>query len=273
MNRFRTHLLTYIQTQLIITLFSLPLLVHWGLGISWMSIVSNFIFAPVLTSFIIVSSLLFFTECIGIPNYPLVWSLDCLVWLWDSCLELGSKHWLIHCAHPGTLCLLIIPITTYLLLQSRYCTSVPKKIGALTMLLFISFVLFKFTSHLSDNTSQLRQCHPLQNKFSVTRNDDASLTFIDKGYFNAKSSPDKAIIFELKPFLTKKFGQCIINELTLTKPSLRSFWGTHELCKHIVIKKIRIPIIEQKLSKKAWNAFFTLKQACIKEKITLERFP
>ena len=271
MNRFRTYFLTYTQTQLIITLFSLPLLIHWGLGISWMTIVSNLIFSPVLTGFIIVSSLLFFTELLGIPNYPFVWCLDQLVWFWDSCLHLGSKNWLIHCAHPGTICLLIIPVATYQILRTHYFNSIAKQITALTTLLFVTFALLQVKTSFSDNET-LDQAHPLQTKFSITRNDDSTINFIDKGYFNTKSSPDKAITFELKPFITKKFGQCIFSELTITRPSMRSFWGARELCKHFVIKKIRIPFFEHELSKKGWHEFFALKQACVHEKIPLERF-
>lgn len=270
MKRITNYLLTYTQTQLIITLFSLPLLIHWGLGISWMSMISNFVFTPVLTGFIIISSLVFFTELLGIPNYPFVWCLDRLVFLWDSCLHMGSKNWLIHFAHPGSCALIIVPIATYILLRSRYFKTISTQIGALVVLLLITCAGLNFkTSLFEERELHQTELHP---KFSIARKGDSSITFIDKGYFNTKSSPDKAVTFELKPFLVKKLGQHIITELTLTRPSMRSFWGACELCKHFTIKKIRIPYFEHDLSKKAWHKFFTLKQTCIDHETVLERF-
>jgi hypothetical protein len=233
--------------------------------------ISNLVFTPILTGFIIISSLVFFTELLGIPNYPFIWCLDRLVWLWDACLHMGSKNWLIHFAHPGSCALIVVPIATYLLLITRYFKTISTQIGALTVLVLITFAGLNFKTSLFHETD-INQNPELYPKFTIVRKSDSSITFIDKGYFNTKPSPDKAVTFELKPFLIKKFGQRIIQELTLTRPSMRSFWGACELCKHFTITKIRIPYFEHELSKNAWHKFFVLKQTCSDHETVLERF-
>jgi hypothetical protein len=54
------YLVTFTQTQLVITLISLPILVAWGLGYSVMSLVGNLLFSPVLTLFLILS---WYSQC------------------------------------------------------------------------------------------------------------------------------------------------------------------------------------------------------------------
>jgi len=61
-------LINFLHSQLIVTLVALPILVAWGLPSSVMTFIGNLVFAPVLTIIIILASLLFFTQLVGISN-------------------------------------------------------------------------------------------------------------------------------------------------------------------------------------------------------------
>ena len=75
LNRFYNHIIQFLQVQLFLSLASLPILVAWGIPFSLATVAGNFLFSPFLTLFLLLSSLIFFTELIFIPNAWLIFFL------------------------------------------------------------------------------------------------------------------------------------------------------------------------------------------------------
>ena len=113
--KFKRYILNFTQTQLIVTLASIPILVGWGLQISLMSFIGNLIFTPILTIFLILSSIIFFTELLGLPNSFVIKILEITTNFWENALNLGKKEWLIGFCHPTTLILFLLPILIFYL--------------------------------------------------------------------------------------------------------------------------------------------------------------
>lgn len=223
----KNHLLSFTQTQLAITLVSLPILVSWGLGISIMTLIGNLIFPPLLTLFLIISTLVLFTQLFGAPNGILLKLLDDLTWCWDQILQHGSASWVYSCAKPHTIVLIIIPVITYIALQHRTINTYFRRCSAMSLLLAASYGIFFMQRHQSLNVSAPLHFH---DKLTVQQVDkSSSIMIIDNGYFTRKKSPEKSIDYELKPWLAKQFGDVTITQLSISKLSV----GALRAIKHL----------------------------------------
>ena len=67
-----------IMVHLAVTLVSLPILIMWGLPFSLAASIGNIAFTPLLACFLAISSLIFFTELLFIPNAMLISLLSTL---------------------------------------------------------------------------------------------------------------------------------------------------------------------------------------------------
>ncbi|MFH0898377.1 MAG: hypothetical protein V1855_02265 [bacterium] len=262
--KIKKFLLGFLQTQLLVTIVALPIIVNWGLSLSIMTFVGNLIFAPVLMMVLVVSSLLFFTELLCIPNGVFAKTYNVLIMAWDYVLRLGSKHWLIEYAHPGTLILVSIPISTLLILRHKKINSVLRRTIVMIIMLTCSIVVL---SAVKRNTKQ--SCY--QEKFFMKKNKTGMWIFVDTGFFNSKTSPDKVVEFELRSYVAKNFGSCVFEKLELRRPGFRSFVGALAFCKIFDVKKVVFPYFNKELSKRAWRTFFDLKRYLHDNKIELIR--
>jgi len=263
----KRYLLLFFQTQLIITAFTIPALTHWGLSISIMSLIGNLIFAPFLMAFIVLSSLLFFTELCNIPNTFLTFPLEWTVSLWNWCLTFGSKQWLITFVHPGNTILLLMLASAICLLAQKRINTPLKKIIAFSLLLAINYTGLKAYQH---HVLSIDQTINIKNKMTIII-EDGSISIIDDGLVTSKQSPDKFVEFELKPYLAKQFGTRNIDSLTLKRPGYRSFLSANTLLQTYNIRKIAFPYFDKTLSKMAWREYFRLKRNITEESITLVR--
>ena len=109
-NKFKNYLIRFSLTQLFLTAGAMPILIGWGLGTSVMSLVGNLIFTPVLIVFILLSSLLLFTELLGIPNAYVALTINHITAWWEYALSFGSSSWMIECARPPTVVLIAFVI-------------------------------------------------------------------------------------------------------------------------------------------------------------------
>jgi hypothetical protein len=263
----KIYLIQFIQAQLFITTIILPILVFWGLPISVMSFVGNLIFTPFLAIIITISTMIFFTQLSSIPNGFLVYILNQTIDLWDKILNYSSNRWMIELANPGLKINVIIPIVAILALQNKRINTPAKRIIALSIIVLISFCsmfFYKFT---------IKPSHTLkyENKFLAQKNTNKEISFTDNGFFNKKKSIQKALDFELKPYLIKEFGTSNIKELKLCKPGLRTFEGASEFCNIFCVKQVTLPFFKNKINKQAWRSFFKLRKHLHNKKIPLVR--
>ena len=261
-------LLNYIYAQLLVTIVALPILIHWGLQISMVSFIANLIFAPVFSLAFIISSIMFFTELLGIPNGYIALCYDYLIQAWDFILRCGSKKLLVGWVHPGRLVLLAIPVITFMLLRHKKINSRNRRIVAMSFIIVCStVVLWRIQVY---KINQYQPVHD-EEKFSALLDEQKKLSFVDDGFFNSKGSPDKAVEFELKPYLIKKYGCGTIKELVLLRPGQRSFIGALAFCQIFNVKKVTFPYFDAELSRRGWRSFFDLTRFVQDNGIALSR--
>lgn len=253
----QNYLTNFTKSQLIVTFISIPILVGWGLQISMMTFIGNLIFAPVLTIFLILSSLVFFTELIGIPNLFIIKILEFVTIFWDIILSLGKKEWLCGFCKPTTFFLFLIPAVAFLMLF--FIKAKSSKTKFLSLLWLCSLAIFCLSLVPTLLHKQPTSSTFYDGKLTITFNANKKVTMIDNGFFNTKSSPEKTINYELKQYLVKNIGKAELENVILLKPGYRTFKAAQELCSRLDVKTVTLPYFEKKLSKPAECEFLKLK--------------
>lgn len=264
------YLTRFTLTQLSLTLISIPILASWGLGCSIMTFVGNLVFTPILIVFLMLSSLLLFSQLLGIPNAWLAWMLDQLTAWWHSLLCHGSTSWMLSWAKPPNWLLAAIPIATVLLLRWRIINTILRRIAALSALgIIICVGMFWYTRIVSDHNLAQQFAPKL---YVIKLVGQPSVIMIDEGYFTRKKSFDKLIAYELRPWLTKQFGMVRIKELRLGRPSNGSLCAAVQICTAWEVSEVWLPYFKTKLTKTGWKAFFDLQRLANERGIRLKRY-
>ncbi len=251
------NLVPALQAQLVATLVSLPFLVYWGLPLSVMSIVGNLAFTPLLIVFLLLSSLVFFTEVFGIPNGALVSCLDGTGHIWHALLHWGRSEWLFGFARPHPLILGGVAIAS---LTALWWVNSRRK-GNLTLGLAVVLVGTLAALHgFGMLTRPMPRVPKNIDKVDVVRNEDGTIDVIDKGFFSRRRAVDSALDFELKPYLLTKYGTTRIGKIVLNKPNGASFYGATRLVVGCPVDSVVVPYFEDEISKYAWFRFFELKR-------------
>lgn len=260
------NLARFLQVQLFVSLASFPILVAWGLPLSLMTAAGNLLFSPFLTAFLLCASLVFFTECLSLPNAWLCFILNKItdVWLWS--LGWGQKSWLIGFYKPSYLFLGTIIIVAFLIIQHKRLGKLFPSICALSCLLFFSSGYLLSTK--PHNTHYSIECGKKNVTIVIT---NGTVELHDNGAFSKKLSPDSWIQYTLLSELIKNSGTTHIDHIIITHPGALTFHALCTLCTHITVKKITVPYFNKELSKYGWRKFFEFKRIVEKENIQLVR--
>ncbi|MCF7910818.1 hypothetical protein K9L16_04040 [Candidatus Pacearchaeota archaeon] len=209
LSKTKKYFLFFLETQIVTSLFSLPILVCWGMPLSIATILGNLIFQPILAIFLVLSSLVFFTELFCIPNNFLIFLLNKLAIFWEKILDLGQNSWLISFAKPNLIILFIIFILSFLILIHKKINSKTKKLTVLAICLFANFLILYLFQTLTRPEKLI-----FQDKLHITLHNN-KLLIKDYGLLKYKRSLDKFLEFELRPFILKNFGTLKIESLKL----------------------------------------------------------
>ena len=121
-NIFKGWLARAIEAQLVALLTSLPFLCSWGLPLSLLTLPANLLLAPVVTLFLLASSLAFAGALVGLPigavSVVIEWCCGIMLYM----LSFGSKHWLLALARPPLPLLFVIPASMLWVLRYRRAT-------------------------------------------------------------------------------------------------------------------------------------------------------
>lgn len=265
--RTKLWLLYFAYTQVIVTLVALPVLVSWGLGMSVMTFVGNLIFTPLLSLFLLTSSLIFCSELLGIPNAWLIICLENITAWWYWLLSLGKSSWIIYFAKPPTWMLFIIPCTALFIIRTKRIPSLTQRLTWSAGLLMLALGAFYcFTLHVKNKPQTLKLFDKL-----IIENNGKQITVTDCGYLNRRKSVDKFVEYELKPALITAFGTPFVDQIVLKQPGSGSFATATNLCKNKLIKSIVLPYFKPLTSKAAWAEFFKLRTAAQEHGIMIIR--
>lgn len=264
--RFGYSLLRFVQLQLFLSLATLPILVSWGLPLSAMSPVGNFVFSPFLSIFLLCASLIFFAELLYIPNNWLIFCLEKITNWWIYCLSFGSKSWLIGFYKPSVWILCLFSFCAFLIVQHKKSIHLRISLTALLMLLTVTIVYLK---HTQPRTHGFTIACARKEITVATKN--RKVTLYDNGAFSKKLSSRSWVQFTLLPELIKKAGITTIEKVVVENPNSLTFEALSVLCEHANVKTIELPYWDKELSKNGWRQFFTFKCILEKEGVILAR--
>lgn len=245
----------FCELQLFLSLVSLPFLIAWGLPLSLASPIANLIFSPILTLFLLISSLLFFTELLFIPN---AWLAQCLNvvtrwWLW--LLNWHHHSWLVGFIKPPLWTLFFIPVGAAFIIY-RYNRCSMRKIKYLALLLVVIYIALHM--HGTGEATILEiPCHNA-NVTVIINNRQTIL--IDSGVIGQRASANSWISFTLVPYLTQTTGHLQIDHIIALQPGARTFEALTLLSRKMHIKRVYLPYWDGTLSRSAWRAFFALRE-------------
>lgn len=211
-NSITTYLTSFIELQLVITLMSLPVLIHWGLPISYMSPLANLLFTPLLIVFLWVSCIFAICAIMHIPCWPLVWLLDHMTDLWLWILSFAQPSWLMGFQYKAIwlamlICALIVALYTYI--------KPPTKIA-------ISFLVTCCITMLIARVCINTDCYKkLEGLRMIAIRANKKTYVIDYGALCGKKNFYMNIDYTIVPELAKQAGITTIDTLILCKPSTK----------------------------------------------------
>lgn len=241
----------FIHIQLFISLVSMPILIYWGLPISMLTAVGNLLFAPVLTIFLLLSSLIFFLELLYLPNTWIIWLLEYVTSAWLWLLEWEQKMWLVGFAKPSPLLLLAIPLISFAILQNRYTYKPMRATLCLSVLLIGICAVLKTTEY----PAQIVEHVPRASKEVTIIRNNKQVILIDPGCIGSNCSASSWVSYTLIPEIIKQTGSLTVDHFIALQPNGMLFEALDTLCKKITVKKIYLPWWENKISFSAWRKF------------------
>lgn len=244
----------FIELQLFLSLISLPLLIAWGLPVSLLTPMANLIFNPVLTAFLFVSSLLFFTELVGVPNGLLVWALNVITKWWIWVLDWYHHSWLIGFVKPPLWFLILIPGLSLCIIASKKFYSSRVTIIAMSLLFMVICLTLYLQSRVASgvmrvayNNDELPILHYAQ-----------KTVVIDTGIMGKRASAVSWVNYTLIPELIKRTGRLAIDHLIVMQPSIRTFEALVALSEKVQIHNLYLPLWTGTMPRGIWRHYFKL---------------
>ncbi len=265
-HRFYRWLLQFIQLQLFITLFSLPILIAWGLPLSILSPIGNLIFSPVLTLFLFLSCIIFFCEIFFIPNQGLIYLLEILTAAWLKILQMPDKRWLWGFHEPPVALLIALPCLAFAILIHEKTSTLYRSIFCF-LGLFGALFLHQWLVHPRSHY------HPIDCNNDTVHifEKNNTITVVDPGCIGSRASSSSWAQYTLVPHLVKKTGKTVIDHLVLLKPGTFLFQTISQLTRCVTIKNIYLICWHGSLNKNGLRAYYALKKILHEQNISLIR--
>lgn len=265
LQRFSKNLINFIHIQLFITLISIPILLCWGMPISVLTFAGNFLLSPILTLFLLLSSLIFFCELLHIPNTFLIYLLEktCSWWLW--LMRYGTKDYLVALAQPSIILIIAIPVCALLILHFKKNNNPIRGIIAYSTLMIITLLVLKYNTKRVEPISTF-ECNNGAVTLVACNN---QITLIDPGVIGRRLSAPSWCEYKLIPHLTKTFGTTTIDHLIIMQPNKIIFDALSDLIEKITIHHMCIPLWEGKIPQRWWNSYARFRRKCVQHEIKI----
>lgn len=257
----------FVHLQLFITLISTPILLSWGMPLSLLTFAGNLFFSPILTAFLLFSSLAFFCEILHIPNGTFIFCLEHITHWWLWLMGWGSKQSLLALALPSLFIILLIPTAALIILHHKKINTPYKSIACYSLVLLMVCVYIKCTG-VPTVTVDTLPC----NKGAITFiKDTKQLALIDPGVIGRRLSAPSWCEYTLMPHLAKQYGTTTIDHLIVLQPNRIIFDALAALLEKITIKNIYLPLWQGSMPRFWLKSYCLLRDSCKQKNCTLIR--
>lgn len=252
----------FLQLQLFITIASWPILIYWGLPISIASPIGNLIFAPFLTIFLLLSSLIFITEIINFPNLLLIDTLEIFDNVFKWFISFGNHSWLISFYKPSLIISVLIPVFALIIAHNKVLINPKSKTFALVILLMFTSIFLKYQAKSGEF---IKTINFFNKEITIIKSKEKNI-IIDSGALGCKVSANNWVNYKFIPILWQN-GIDNIDSLIILKPSSTILKSVNLICEKIKIKNIYIISWSGELNNVGWFAWQTLLEFVKKNKI------
>ncbi len=235
----QTALIDFLIFNLFLTLVSLPVLVAWGLPLSWLSPFGNLIFSPFLSLFLLISTLSFFCELINLPHTALDYALEKISAVWNAVLQLAPNNSFVGFSYTAVYLLSVLSLATLILLMLPQFRAARLRLCALTTLFLCSLTILKATQPAKLNTTL--SC--FKKNMELIRQDNQTL-LIDQGALCERTNPASWVQYHLVPDLIRATGSMHVDHLLIPRPTIRALEAAAALIQHANVQKLYYPVIE-----------------------------
>ena len=249
-NWLQTALIDFFILNLFLTLVSLPILVAWGLPLSWLSPLGNLIFSPFLSLFLLTSTLAFFCELFGMPHGIFDSVLEYITAAWQAILRLAPSNSYIGCSSTAFYALLLICFITFLLFMLPQLRTAHSRLTALTILFTCTLIILKLSQPAQLNTNLIA----LTKEIELIR-DAQQTVLIDHGAFSERANPASWVQYHLISDLIKATGSLNVDHLIIPRPTIRALEAAAALVQYAQVKTIYYPTIEGEMAGSHRSAF------------------
>lgn len=264
--KLKTHFARLFYIQLVMSIYSMIIVVFWGIPFCPLSFLGNIFFSPVLTVFLGLCSLLFFTELCLIPNGYIIYLLETLSSWWIYILQLGSTTaYNITFAKPSYLLVITIAYATFFVIIQPI--NYKKKNIHLICILGISFWLM---AQPRTSLTPIIDIACAQGHLHLIKNKD-KLTIVDPGYLGRYVSAPSYVEYTLLPTIRMHYGTETIDHVILLQPSQNLFQAMNKLLQIATVKHIYIPIWSGQDTQKMSYAFIKMKELAENKRCIIHR--
>ncbi len=235
----QTALINFLIFNLFLTLVSLPVLVAWGLPISWLSPFGNLLFSPFLSLFLLISTLSFFCELTNLPHTALDYALETITAAWNALLQLAPNNSFVGFSSTAVYLLTVLSLATLILLMLPQFRAARRRLCALTLFFLCSLTILKATQPAQLNTTL--SC--FKKDMELIREDNQTL-LIDQGALCERANPASWVQYHLVPDLIRATGSMHVDHLVITRPTIRALEAAAALMQHANVQKLYYPTIE-----------------------------
>lgn len=261
MKKIIHNLLTILQLQLFLNIISLLIIVHWGLPLSYLALIGNIVFSPILTLFLLISSLIFFFELLHIPNELLINFLEFLTQTWTDIMAWADQSFVVNLSKPSLLFTLCATFSTFAILQCRYFASPLRRISFFTCLLIAIFAYLGYAQLPSHDIHTFclgkKNIHVLYTK--------GAISIIDQGGMAQHICTPSWIEFTLLPFLRQKYAHDTVSHLIIPLPTIKTFNILNALCTATTVKNVYIPYWQGITPPNLARAYFLMRDSLEKQ--------
>jgi len=244
-SRFIYWIIRFLQLQLFISLMSLPILISWGLPFSLLSPLGNLIFTPFIMLFLLLSTFIFFSELLYIPNGLCIHCLENIYNLWIGIMNYISFNPLIGFPKPHIIFLIGLPVMTVAILRVRIFKGIYRNLLCM-LTLFVGSCSYMIWLQPPDQLYTTLAC----NKGNITIiYNRGKLAVIDPGYIGQNKSAESWLQYSLMPYITSNTGKTVIDHFILLQPTKTLFKALTTLAQEKIIDKIYMPLIQNKRDK------------------------
>lgn len=248
LKKIRTSLVKQLHLHLFLTLFSAPLFLHWGLPISLFSFIGNIIFAPLITAFLLLSSILFFLECLHIPHGLFNILLEYLTSCWNFLLSFAQWSWIVAIPEPSLIISLCIPLAALVIVHTKYLSTPTNNCAALSIFLIIAYAW----TYVGASHEIYSSIDCFEKKITLIHT--KKVCIIDQGALGRRISAPATVRQKMIPTLIKK-GITTVDHVIIVRPSICTFKALIALMQSLRVKNIYLPSFKATFKNRGWSVW------------------